>query len=83
MQCDCNSAVPAKLVGMVVKGKKVLKATNLNAAFTFGDAGTGLRTTCTFELELEGAKKPVKQEVLHSFCPFCGKPAKNEEPKKG
>lgn len=51
--------------------RKVTKATFVSGALIF-DNKPHFRTTSIVECVLEGQKKPYEQNIVHSYCPFCG-----------
>jgi hypothetical protein len=69
--CNCIKEIEDKMVGRDHKGKKIKEAQLISAAIMFGDFKT--RTVSEMELTLEGQKKIAKQNIIHSYCPFCGK----------
>lgn len=76
--CDCIDKFKKKMIGFDYKGKKVIKAKFISAAIMF--SSFKLQATGEIELTLEGGKRPIKQSVVYSFCPLCGKKyPKNKE----
>lgn len=59
--------------------KKVVKV-EIDKALIFGERLETM-TYCEVEIELEGQKKKVKQNLMHNYCPICGvKIKKDAEP---
>ena len=59
-------------VGSGTKRRKVVKATLVSGGLIFG-ANPAFRTSSIIECELDGQKKPFEQNIIHNYCPFCGK----------
>lgn len=68
--CNCITEIQAKLETREIKGKKVSAAKIMTAAIMFDSME--LRTISEAELTLEGQKKKTLQNIVHSYCPFCG-----------
>lgn len=74
MNCNCLKELPAKALEAFnhnYEGKKIMKAEVYETGFIFGKK-SGNITYSRLELTIEGRKRPVFQNLLHSFCPFCG-----------
>jgi hypothetical protein len=78
--CNCIKDIEKKMIGREVgngtKKKKVIKATFVSGGFIFGNK-PAFQSSSIIECELEGQKKPYEQQMLHTFCPFCGKKYEN------
>lgn len=74
--CKCISELNLKMIGTMHKNKKVIKAEYISAAFIIekknGTHTPMLKSTSEIELTLEGRTKPVIQNMVHTYCPFCG-----------
>lgn len=68
--CECIKKWEEKMIGFVKNGKKATKGTFLSAAFV--GTNFSLQTTSEMELEIPGQKKKIIQNLLHTYCPFCG-----------
>lgn len=80
MNCKCIENIEKKLIGMEFgnKKKKVTKAKIISVALMFGEKTLECITNSEVEIEVDGYKKPQKQTLVHSFCPFCGTKIKKE-----
>lgn len=67
--CDCMDRIEEQLIGIEVKGRKVVGA--LFADFGFTMTGDTLYYS-RINIDLEGRKKPYEHKMIHAFCPFCG-----------
>ena len=68
--CNCISEFEAKMIGREHKGKKVIKAEITSAAIMFSSFSRQM--TGEMEFTMEGGKRPMKQNLVYSYCPFCG-----------
>lgn len=69
--CNCISDFEKRVVEeQPFEKMKVTKAKILNKAFFFKESS--YRLTGEFEIEVEGRKRPVKQNLVFSNCPICG-----------
>ena len=68
--CDCINNLEKQMVGREVKNKRVQKAVLISGAIMFDSFEKN--TVSEMELTLDGQKRPYIQNVIHSFCPFCG-----------
>jgi hypothetical protein len=73
--CNCIRDLEKKMIGREAgRGttkRKVVKAELVSGGLIFG-ANPAFRTSSIVECTLEGQKKPYEQNILHTFCPFCG-----------
>lgn len=72
-KCKCIEQLEKNLIGTEQKGGIVRKAELINAAFIGQDFE--YRTISEVECEILIKDKPKKKivNVIHSYCPFCGK----------
>lgn len=74
--CNCIKDIEKKMVGREAgrstTKRKVVKASFVSGGLIFGSK-PGFRTSSIVECTLEGQKTPFEQNIIHSFCPFCGK----------
>lgn len=73
--CDCiknmEKVIPEKTG--TISGKKIISASMQNVIFPMNNLKiTGKITTQPLELKLEGRKTPLKSNLSHTFCPWCG-----------
>lgn len=69
--CECIKELQQNLEGKEIKGKKVVSAKLVTAAIMFDTFDT--RTISEVEITLEGQKKKTIQNIVNSYCPFCGR----------
>lgn len=74
--CKCIKELEKKMIGREAGSgttkRKVVKAEFVSGGLIFG-SNPGFRTSSIVECTLDGQKKPFEQNVLHTYCPFCGK----------
>lgn len=76
--CSCVENLEKRVVKeQPLKGKQVLKAKLQSQVYLF--KSSQIVTSTVLELEVEGRKSPIKQSVIHSYCPFCGSPYNKEK----
>lgn len=68
--CDCIKNIETKMIGRIIKNKPVVKADFISGAFIEPDFK--LVSTSIIEYKLEGQNKVNKQNIMHTYCPFCG-----------
>jgi hypothetical protein len=77
MKCRCLSKIEEEVKKMDYDGKKVLSTKFLSAGFVAvkkdGVHTMDIITTSELEVELQGVKKKKVVNMMHSYCPFCGK----------
>lgn len=72
--CNCIKEIQTKALDLKYKEQPILKAEFLSAAFLFDTKSkVSLKASGLMELTVEGRKKPVTQQVVYNYCPFCGK----------
>lgn len=68
--CNCIKELEKEMIDIEFNNRKVIKAELVSAALMFS---TGKIHTCSVvELTLEGQKKKGIQNMIHTYCPFCG-----------
>jgi hypothetical protein len=74
MNCNCITDIKNQLLDIKVgpREKKAISASILSGAIMRVNNRMELVTTSEFELTLDGQKKKEIQNIVHSFCPFCG-----------
>jgi hypothetical protein len=82
MNCNCIETLKAdesgKIAEFVARKKATVKKISFNGlGFPWirkedGSAKLGCATLSILEVELNEKKKPLKIDILHSYCPFCG-----------
>lgn len=71
--CSCVENLEKRIVSeQPLKDKVITKARLKSQVLLF--KSSQVVTSSILELEVEGRKRPIDQNVIHSFCPFCGKP---------
>lgn len=80
--CKCIEQLKADEGGLiakfVAKQKATIKKIEFNQiGFPFirradGSTTLGMATLSVMEVETHEKKRPVKIDILHTFCPFCG-----------
>jgi hypothetical protein len=80
--CSCIEDLKKDEAGLVksfiAKQKATIKKINFNQiGFPWircadGSTKLGCATLSVLEVETNEKKKPIKIDILHSFCPFCG-----------
>lgn len=75
MSCNCIEDLEQKILHKFNndgqhKGK--VKSARIHQALLFGKQ-TIARTYCKVDLTIEGRKSKVQTDLIHSYCPFCGK----------
>lgn len=56
----------------VYKGKKILQAKLKGVFSPISGNKLSMLTTQPLELTLEGRKTPLKTNIQHRYCPWCG-----------
>ena len=83
MNCECLTKLPPRMIEKFNKENtykhQVLDVT-IPKAYIFSEEPT-MRTCTVMEIELEGQKRKINQNIMHSFCPFCGVKIENESKK--
>ena len=80
--CDCIKRIEKEILEKreEYKGRKLLKAKLQHTTFPMsGLKIMGRITTQPLELELEGRKTPLKTDISHTYCPWCGEKYLKEE----
>jgi hypothetical protein len=74
MNCKCIERIEKELVGREFGTKKlrVTKAELVSVGLIFGKSTMKHITCSELSLTVDGMRRPQKQSLLHSFCPFCG-----------
>ncbi len=82
MNCNCIETLKAdesgKIAEFVKRKKATIKKINFNGlGFPWirkedGSTKLGCATLSILEVETNEKKKPIKIDILHSYCPFCG-----------
>lgn len=77
--CSCVENLEKRMVDEqpVLKDRLITNATLQNQVWLVQSAQ--IVTSSIIELKVEGRKSPVKQNVIHSYCPFCGSPYNKEK----
>jgi len=81
--CDCRKSLESDEAGKIKEfitkhHKATIKSMSFKEiAFPISQSErNGLKLRCvtysTLEVQTNEKKKPIKVEILHSFCPFCG-----------
>ena len=81
MNCNCLTQIEEKMLNKFYEDnryKKPVLKVEIEKGLIFGKELT-TRTYCSVEIELEGQKKKVKQNLMHTYCPFCGVKVEKEE----
>jgi hypothetical protein len=77
MNCDCLTEIKAKLLEHVKRPghfkKPVKRLELLGITMLLQDNKFITKTFSQVEVELEGQKKKETFQMVHSFCPYCGK----------
>ena len=79
MKCECITNIEQRLKECEGFKKPIEKVEMVDVSFTFEGDGIDTRTMTHIEITLEGQKKKHTTNMLHNFCPFCGK---NQRPDK-
>lgn len=84
MKCNCITEVTEKIKQDLQENprykKPVKKIEIIGVGFSLSNAGgVESRLFNPIEVELEGQKKRERLSLFHSYCPFCGKPATDNE----
>lgn len=73
--CNCIKELEKNMIGREVgngtKKRLVVSASFTSGALIFGNS-TVIQSTSIVECTLEGQKKPYEQNIIHTYCPFCG-----------
>lgn len=70
--CNCITEVEARVLKHAKEqGMKATKASLKEVGFFFSPPST--KTLSHIELTIDGKKRPSVLNMVHSFCPFCGK----------
>lgn len=88
--CKCIEQLKADEGGLiakfVAKQKATIKKIEFNqVGFPFirrvdGSTKLGMATLSVMEVETNEKKRPMKIDILHTFCPFCGVKYNQDEP---
>jgi len=80
--CDCITKLQNDKKedwGKILKEKEKLTLEKIDfkdVTFGFserdGKANMWMRTSSTVELTVSERKRPIKQTLVHTYCPFCG-----------
>lgn len=80
--CKCIETLKADEHGLIAKFVAKQKATVKKIEFnqigfpwirnTDGSNRLGMATLSILEVETHERKRPLKIDILHTFCPFCG-----------
>jgi len=80
--CDCIKALEndesGKIKEFVARQKATVKKINFNQiGFPWirsadGSTRLGCVTLSILEVETTEKKRPIKIDIMHSYCPFCG-----------
>jgi hypothetical protein len=70
--CKCLNELPQKVLDFRKQQgeKKEERASITPTGFFLGDGG--IQTISYLEIVVTGRKSPLKVNLTHSFCPFCG-----------
>lgn len=70
--CNCIIEFEKRIVAdQPLEKLKVVTCKITSSAFFFDNGGTR-KIVGEFEIEAEGRKKPIKQNLVFGFCPMCG-----------
>jgi hypothetical protein len=76
--CDCIKRIEDKVLNHVKEqGKQAESASMQNLAFMFSSSET--KTHQEIEVTINGKKKKEKINIIHTYCPFCGKEYTKED----
>lgn len=70
--CKCITELQRKALELTIKEQQIIKAEFISAAFIIEKPGVKLKASGILECYIEGRKKPIQQQVVYTYCPFCG-----------
>jgi hypothetical protein len=70
--CTCIKEIQEKALQLKYKESAIVRADFISAAFIIEKPGVRLKATGEMELIVEGRKKPIVQQIVYTYCPFCG-----------
>lgn len=73
MNCECLENIKEHIRKNSTYSKPIESVEVVDIGFVFQSPGTGTRTLSHIEVALAGRKKKEVINMLHNFCPFCGK----------
>src|SRR5690606_1938444 len=80
MAHSCIEEVEKKFIGREYGPKKLkIKRATVETVTVFGGSnGIERMTSSPVEVHIDGMKRPKTIQMLHSYCPFCGKKIRQE-----
>lgn len=68
--CDCIKKIEKTCLELNIKNKIIERTEFISGALMLS---TGMRQSCSVvELIFKGQKKKGTQNIIHTYCPFCG-----------
>jgi phosphopentomutase len=73
MNCNCIEENQKAMVGLKVRQGEIIKSELNNQGIIFDNGKAIAVTSSDFDVKIAGKKKSIIKQLIHNFCPFCGK----------